>query len=69
MSAASLDRDIDANICCMCFVRYEEYVDETGAVWVSCTCGRWLHEDCAEDCVLDGEGKVRTCPFCLDSHS
>lgn len=53
MSAtSSIDSDIDANVCCMCFVRYEEdVIGETGAVWVSCTCGRWLHENCAEDCV------------------
>lgn len=49
-----------------CFGRYEDdFIRNAGAEWVSCSCGRWLHEDCAEDCHMD-EGKERVCPFCLD---
>ena len=59
---------IDPNICCMCFVTYEDDVLEgVGASWISCACGRWLHEDCAEDqIIIDDDGKERNCSFCLD---
>ena len=53
---------VDPNICCTCFVQY----DETGTDWISCTYGRWLHEDCVEDITLDDEGKERMCLFYLD---
>lgn len=43
---------IDPNTCCMCFTSYKDDVYEgLGAEWISCPCGRWLHEDCAEDCL------------------
>ena len=59
--------EIDVNVCCTCFVRYEDdLISGSGTDWISCTCGRWLHEDCAEDCVLDKDGKD---PFCLDVYS
>ena len=59
--------NIDDGECCMCFTTYEEDIrDQSGKEWVECACGRWLHEDCAEDCVLDNDGKERLCPFCLD---
>ena len=39
--------EIDVNECCMCFGTYEEDIMEgAGAEWMSCACGRWLHEDC-----------------------
>ena len=25
---------------------------------MACACGRWLHEDCADDCVVDSEVSV-----------
>ena len=37
----SSNNDIHANVCYKLFLRYEE---DTGAVWVSITCGWWLHE-------------------------
>ena len=37
----------------------------TGAEWIACGCGQWLHEDCAEDVVLDDKGNERFCVFCL----
>ena len=59
--------DIDPNTCCTCFVRYEDdIIRGAGTEWISCACGRWLHEDCAEDCVADDQGNDRTCPICLD---
>ena len=50
--------------CCVCFVTHKE--DQSGKDWVAYACGRWLHEDCADDCVLDGDGKERLCPICLN---
>ena len=57
--------DIDTNVCCVCFSTYEEDVLEgAGADWIACTCGRWLHEECVEDCVVDASGNERYCPLC-----
>ena len=54
------------NECCVCFVSYkEDILDQSGKDWVGCACGQWLHEDCAEDCVLDSNGMERLCPLCL----
>ena len=58
---------IDPNTCCMCFVSFEEDVlAGDGAVWIPCPCGRWLHEDCAEGCLLDKDHRERYCPICID---
>lgn len=58
---------IDTNICCMCFETYENDVLEcNGADWIDCACGRWLHLECADDCVVDRFGKDRYCPYCID---
>ena len=44
----------------MCFAKYEDDIlSGSGAEWISCSCGRWLHEECAEDCVIDNNGKER----------
>ena len=40
--------------------------ERTGKDWVMCACSRWLHEECADDCVLDNTGKERLCPLCLN---
>lgn len=61
---------IDTNTCCMCNARYEDdIVSGFGAEWISCSCGRWLHEDCTEDYILDKDGKERFCSVCLDLFS
>jgi len=61
---------IDVNVCCMCFVHYDEDVIEgCGADWIYCKCGRWLHEDCVEEVVKDSEGVERFCAFCVDKYS
>ena len=66
----ALEDEIDTNVCCMCFIRYEDDITAgSGAEWISCSCGRWLHEDCAEDCVIDNDGKERFCSFCLEFFS
>ena len=59
----SADAEIDTNVCCVCFGLYSE--DISGADWIECGCGRWLHEECAEECVVDANGKERFCPTCL----
>ena len=55
--------EIDTNQCSMCFCAYEE--DEGESDWVECACGRWIHEDCIEECVVGCIGKERICPICL----
>ena len=47
------NEDIDPNTCCTCFVWCEDDL-----LWG--VCGRWLHEDGAEDCVADDQGNDRT---------
>ena len=60
------EEEINPNVCCMCFVTFEEDTcEQTGAEWLPCACGRWLHEDCAEDIVVDSDGNERCCPFCV----
>ena len=61
------DENVDSNVCCACFGSYEDDVLEgSGAVWISCACGRWLHEDCVEECKEDDQGNDRMCPLCVD---
>jgi hypothetical protein len=60
------DSEIDTNVCCVCYVLYSEDVTNgSGAEWIECACGHWLHEECAEDCGVDENGKERFCPTCL----
>ena len=55
---AQVDDDIDESECCVCFTSHEEdIVNQSGKDWVAYVCGRWLHEDCADDCILDSAGK------------
>ena len=56
--------EINQNECCVCFINYDN--DPSGKDWVECACGRWLHEECADDCVVDDEGKERLCVICLN---
>ena len=61
----SLSEQVNDNKCCVCFVLYEN--DQSGKDWVACACGRWLHEDCADDCVIDSDGNERLCFICLNN--
>ena len=66
----SSNDSIDVNVCCMCFVHYDDDVLEgSGADWIFCKCGRWLHEDCMEDFVKDNEGIEQFCSFCVDKYT
>ena len=41
-------------VCCICFGAYDnDVIEQTGAVWIACGCGQWVHEDCVEDVVLE----------------
>ena len=60
------DSDINTDVCCMCFGLYSEgVVSGDSRDWIECACGRWLHEECAEDREVDANGKERFCPSCL----
>ena len=58
----------DDNVCCMCFGTYQNdnILQGADAEWISCACGRWLHEDCCEECMTDEDGQDRLCPFYVD---
>ena len=65
----SANEVIDENVWCMCFVIFKEDILEgTGAEWLQlpCPCRRLLHENCAEDCIVDSEGIERYCLSCVD---
>jgi len=65
-SGESTSEVIDPNKCCMCFVSYEDDVLKgAGTEWIFCKCGRWLHEDCVEDVVMDNNEEERFCFFVL----
>lgn len=49
-----------------CAFCYSSYSTSDGRDWVKCACSRWVHEDCMEDVILDGEGLERFCPFCIN---
>ncbi len=55
--------EFKTNQCSACFHTYED--DESGSDWVECVCGRWIHDDCIEECIVDSNGKERMCPICL----
>ena len=54
--------EMDQSKCCVCFTTYEEDVQKkSGKDWVMGACSRWLHEECAVDCIIIGqceEGKA-----------
>jgi len=32
-------------------------------------CGRWLHEDCVEECMVDKDQREHYCPDILSAHT
>ena len=54
---------IDSNICCTCFSSYDDDAG-TGRQWLQCQCGRWIHENCVEECDVDATGNMKICPLC-----
>jgi len=64
------NEDIDLNVCCMCFQSWhDDVLKGGGAEWVSCKCGRWMHEDCIEDVVTDNAVFQHFFSFCIDKHT
>ena len=60
------NEEIDPNVCCMCFITFEEDTCEgTGVKWLPCHCGRWLNKDCAKECIADSDGMSITVHFVL----
>ena len=57
-----IQSNIDSNTCCACF---GDYADDTGTgrEWLQCQCGRWIHEDCVEECMSESV----ICPLCLSA--
>jgi len=47
--------------CLFCFECYEAEDEED---WVKYGCGRWTHESCITDVIVDYTGKELFCPFC-----
>ena len=47
-----------------CSICYEVYNEEDTEDWVQCGCGRWTHELCITDIVIDVTGKELFCPYC-----
>ena len=62
---SSSSEQVNDNECCVCLVLYGD--DQSGKDWVACVCGRWLHEDCADDCVIDSDRNRRLCFICLNN--
>ena len=51
----------DETECAFC---YRVYDAEDGQDWVKCACSQWVHE---EDIYVDGGGRERFCPLCLNT--
>ena len=45
------------------------FIEGSGADWIFCRCGQYLHEDCVEEVVKDSDGVDRLCSFCVDKYS
>ena len=50
---------------CECPFCFKTYCHD-GKEWLECACGRWIHEQCIEEVILDSGGHERFCPFCLN---
>ena len=51
---------------CACLQTYEDDVClGTGAEWVQCGCGRWLHEECIDSVVYGDDVQERFCSYCV----
>ena len=64
--SSPLTSDVDEEESYECSFCYYAYCDD-GKEWLKCTCGRWVHEQCMEDVILDDQGLERFCPFCINS--
>ena len=59
--------NIGEDLFCMCFGSYsDDVIEQSGKDWIRCVCGRWLHEDYAEDHRVDQSDQDRFSYSCLD---
>ena len=56
-----IDSDRNGRLCFICLNNLSR------KDWVACVCGRWLHEDCTDDCVIDSDRNGRLCFICLNN--
>ena len=53
----------------ICFGTCEEdLLGGGGEDWIQCTCGKWVHEECVEDCEPDRDGNPQFCPDCIEQY-
>ncbi len=50
---------------CECPFCFEPYCQD-GQEWLECACGRWIHEQCIEEVIVDSGSQERFCPYCLN---
>ena len=54
------------NVCCECFVTFEEDIAMGNqAEWTWCACKRWMHVECTSETVVDSDGNLRLCSYCI----
>ena len=54
------------NVCCECFVTFEEDTAMGNqAEWIRSACKRWMHVDCISETVVDSDGNLRMCSYCI----
>ena len=66
-SVAGPSTETSAEEIAECTFCYAPYTND-GQDWIECGCGQWIHVDCMEDMYVDGSGRERFCPMCLNSH-
>jgi len=66
---AATGADESDNVCCKCFVPFEEDIAMGNqAEWTQCACKRWkrwMHVDCISEIVVDSDGNLRVCSYCI----
>ena len=67
LQAAALSEPQDQDYeCYECFGMFEDDIAlGNQAEWAMCACGKWLHEDCVSETVVDANGRLRMCSSCV----
>ena len=67
LQAAAISEPQDQDYeCCECFGTFEDDIAlGNQAEWAMCVCGKWLHEDCVSETVVDANGRLRMCSSCV----
>ena len=59
------DDSLSSDQCCACFQAFQKEIElGAGTEWVQCACTRWLHKNCALDCIEDSSDKEKLCLYC-----